>query len=122
MDEPDNKWFAIEYDVFEYLGPRGKDLASLKTGSLDDDDADLDTSRESAKMGVKAAKKMKFDAKDPDPTDAKLMAKRAIADQLESHTRMASMRLVIQYGSAEQKDIILKEILKSIMTTTEVDT
>ena len=100
MDEPDPKWSSLEYDVFEYLGPRGKDLASLRTGSLDDDGDDLDTTRESAKKGVRATKKMKFDAKVDDIPDAKTRAKSDIAAQLESHTRMASMRMIIQYGSA----------------------
>ena len=61
MGEPYYKWDTIEYDVFEYLGPRGRDMTFLKTRSLHDGDGDIDTSRESAKMGVRASKKMKFD-------------------------------------------------------------
>jgi len=62
IDKPNSKSFSLYYVVFEYLGPRGKNWASLKTGSLGDDDVDLDTTRESAKKGVRATKKMKFDA------------------------------------------------------------
>ena len=36
-------------------------MASLKTGSLDDDNTDLDTSRETTKKGAKAMKKMNYD-------------------------------------------------------------
>ena len=122
MDEPDSKWNTIEYDVFEYLVPRGRgDMASLVTGSLDDGDVDPDTSRESAKMVVRASNKMKFDVKDPNTTYSKLKAKIVIVDQFESQTWMACMRTSIQYGSVEQKENILKEIMKTIMTTSEVD-
>ncbi len=100
MDEPNAKWPLLEYDVFKYLGPKGKDLASLRTGAMDDDDADLDISRESAKKGVRAAKKMKLDTKESDVIDAKTKTHNEIAAQLESNTNMASMRLVIQHGSA----------------------
>ena len=115
MDEPDAKWSSLEYDVFEYLGPRGKDLASLRTGAIDDDDADLDTSRESAKKGVRALKKQKFDQMEFDVTGDKTKTKNDIAAQLESHTRMSSMRIVMQYGSADQKEKVLAEIMKNIM-------
>jgi len=74
---------------------------------LDDDDVDLDTTRESAKKRVRATKKMKFDAKEDDIPDAKMKAKSDIAAQLESHTRMASMRIIIQYDRAEQKEKVL---------------
>ncbi len=121
MGELNAKWTSLEYDVFEYLGPRGKDLASLKKGAMDDDDADLDTSRESAKKGVRAAKKMKFDTKESDVIDAKTKTQNEIAAQLESHSKMASMRLVIQYGSAKQKEKFLAEIMKNVMPPSETN-
>ncbi len=88
---------------------------------MDDDDADLDTSRESAKNGARAAKKMKFDTKESDVIDAKTKTQNEITAQLESHTKMASMRLVIQYGSAEQKEKVLAEIMKNIMPPSETN-
>jgi len=102
MDAPDSKWSNVEWDVFEYLGPRGKDLASLKIGSLDDDDTDLDTCRETTKKGTKAMKKMNYDDKVEVKEDAKSKSRSEITAQLQSHTRMASMRLVMQYGTVEQ--------------------
>ena len=88
---------------------------------MDDDDADLDTSRESAKKGVRAAKRMKCDTKESDVIEAKTKTQNEIAAQLESHTKMASMRLVIQYGSAEQKEKVLAEIMKNIMPPSETN-
>ena len=119
MDAPDSKWSNVEWDVFEYLGPWGKDLASPKTGSLDDDDTDLDTSREIAKKGEKAMKKMKYGDKVEVTEDAKSKSRSEIAAQLKSHTRMASMRLVMQYGIAEQKDMVLSEIMKTILPSND---
>ncbi len=49
VEGPDPKWRSYEYDAFVYLGPRGADLPSLKTGAMDADNIDMDTSRASAK-------------------------------------------------------------------------
>ncbi len=39
--------------------------------------------------------------------------------QLESHTRMASMRLVMEYGNVEQREMVLAEILKTVLPANE---
>ncbi len=65
VEGPNQKWSNYEYDAFLYLGPRGADLSSLKTGAMDDDNIDMDTSRASAKLGVKGMKRMKLDVDVP---------------------------------------------------------
>ena len=58
MEGPNSKWINYEYDAFVNLGPRGADLSSLKTRAMDDDNVDMDTSRASAKVGVKGTKRL----------------------------------------------------------------
>ena len=46
-------WTTVEWEAFEYLGPQGMDASFLKPGSLEDDDSNVDTSREGATDVVK---------------------------------------------------------------------
>ncbi len=46
----------------------------------------------------------------------KLKAQSDIIAQLKCHTRMASMKLVIGYGNAKPKEMVFKEIMKTIIT------
>jgi hypothetical protein len=95
VEGPDLKWSTYEYDAFVYLGPGGTDLSSIKTGAMDADNIDMDTSRASAKLGMKGMKRLKLDVDVPVQKESKVHAQLAIATQLESHTRVASVRLLL---------------------------
>ncbi len=82
---------------------------------------DMDTSRATAKIGVKATKRaMKSEGDVPAQKESKVQAQLAIATQIEAHTRIASVRLLLQYGNAEQKEMALNEIMKNFTATKEV--
>jgi hypothetical protein len=63
---------------------------------------------------------LKLDVDDPAKKEAKVQAQLAIATQIEAHTRIASVKLLLQYGNAEQKEMALNEIMKSFTATKEV--
>ncbi len=52
-------WTIVEWEAFEYLGSQGMDASFLKPGSLEDDDCDVDTSREGEMDVVKGNNKVK---------------------------------------------------------------
>ncbi len=116
----EDKWRCIEYDAFLYLGPRGSDLSSLKPGPLADDDVDFNTCKERGKAASKARKKMKIDIGDETSSiDENANAKENIATELATHIRMASMRLVMQYGNATLKEQMLTKIMNGLLPPNE---
>ena len=110
---------CVEYAAFLYLGPRGSDLSSLKPGSLDDDDANFDISRKRGNAATKAHKKMKFDiVAEPSRIEEKKNGKESIAAELAAHTKMASMRLVMQYDNAPHMKKVQEEVMNSLLPPT----
>ena len=82
---------------------------------MDDDDSEENTSREGARAVVKTNKKAKVGALSIAPTIEKSNARANIAEQMmATHTRMAKLKLIMQYGSAEQKTRILDEFMKEL--------
>ncbi len=86
---------------------------------MDDDESYIDTIRELAKKGVKAFKRMKHDENEAVKEDVNAKSRSGMAAQLELHTRVASMRLVMQYGNVEQREMVLADILKTNLSANE---
>ncbi len=115
-DEKDmiHTWTTIEWETFLYLGPRGIDFSFLRPGSLEDDDCAVDSSRAGAREVVKADKKAKFESKERVHVDENAAATATIAVKMAAHTKMSNKKLILHFGSAEEKARVLKEIMMDL--------
>ena len=94
---PEN-WTTIEYNAFENLGPRGLAMSFLRPRAMDEDDANVNTSREGARAVVKGNNKIKCEEERKTPFSEKDNARVAIdiAAQMARHTKLAQMKIVMQ--------------------------
>ena len=110
-----DSWTTAEWETFEYLGPRGMDVSFLRAGSMEDDDCNVDSSRAGAREVVKANKKVKFETASVGHENENAAARAAIAGEMAAHTKMSNRRLILQFGSAEEKARVLKDVMVGLI-------
>jgi len=115
-----DNWTSVEWAAFEYLGPQGMDVAFLKAGSLENDDGDVNTNRESARNVAKDNKNHGYAQAIP-PKDKNAIARAAIAKEMAAHTKMANMRLILQFGTPEDKEQVIKDVMADLTNAPDVE-
>jgi hypothetical protein len=90
------------------------DVSFLRLGSLEDDDCDVDVSRKGAREVVKANKRGKCESVSATPVNENATDRAAIAMKMKAHTKMANMRLVMQFGTAEEKAMVMKDVMMDL--------
>lgn len=106
-------WTVVEWEAFECLGPQGMDASFWKPGSLEDDDCDVDTSREGARDVVKGSNMVKHGRATSMPAmDENVAARNAIAIKMAAHTKMANKRLILLFGALDEKAQVIKDVTR----------
>ena len=77
---------------------------------MEDDDCDLDSSHAGAREVVKSNKKGMYANASVVPPNENVAAIAAIAVEMAAHTKMSNKRLILQFGTAEEKARVLKDI------------
>ena len=81
---------------------------------MEDDDGDVDVSRKGAREVVKANKKAKFESEEKNHVDENVAARNAIAVEMAAHTKMSNRKLILQFGTAEERARVIKDVLNDL--------
>jgi hypothetical protein len=90
------------------------EVSFLRAGSMEDDDCDLDSSRAGAREVVKSNKKGKYENASVVPANENVPARSSIVVEMEAHTKMSNIRLILQVGTAKEKARVLKDIVMDL--------
>ncbi len=85
---------------------------------MEDEDCDVDVSRKGAREVVKTSKKGKCESVSAALVNENAAAMAAIAVEMKAQTKMANKRLVLQFGTAEEKAMVMMD---AMMDLTNVD-
>jgi hypothetical protein len=115
-----DNWTTVEWAAFEYLGPQGMYVSCLKAGSLENNDGDVNTSRESARKVAKDNKKHGY-AHAITPMDENDTIRAAISKEMAAHTKMANKRLILQFRTPEDKAQVIKDAMADLTNAPDVE-
>jgi hypothetical protein len=87
------------------------DVSFLRHGLLEDDDSEVDASRAGAREVVKSNKRGKYEHTPVANVNENAAARAAIAVEMTAHTKMSNKRLILQFGTAEEKAQVLKDVM-----------